>query len=338
MMDRAEVGVELKSWCRGEGLDETHALMTIVPEGVENSEVEATLETIKLLGRVRVRGGIFSAKLNKRMFLCESTGIVTEEGVPTEVVPPEGEPWPIIVMGKAQAAAEEFSSKLKGLLQAEGKTMEDLQSLFPSTPPPISSTESILAAVGDLLDKTRPKPADSGSYTRLRMFSGVLPTPPGEEPFEHWLEQAWLMVEETECPDREKRRRLIGSLKGPALEIVRAVRHTNPDASPKECLEALESAFGSAESGDDLYFAFRWMQQQKGEKLSDFLRRLERSLVKVVQRGGLPASRMDQARLEQLLRGAVASDLMLIQLRLRERKAAPPSFLQLLTDSCGRRV
>jgi len=60
------------------------------------------------------------------------------------------------------------------------------------------------------------------------------------------------MVEETECSDREKRRRLIGSLKGPALEIVKAVRHANPDASAKECLEALESAFGSAESGDDL--------------------------------------------------------------------------------------
>ena len=101
------------------------------------------------------------------------------------------------------------------------------------------------------MDKTS-KPADGGSYGRLRIFSGALPTPPGEEPFDHWLEQAWLMVEETECSDREKRRRLIGSLKGPALEIVKAVRHANPDASAKECLEALESAFGSAESGDDL--------------------------------------------------------------------------------------
>ena len=103
------------------------------------------------------------------------------------------------------------------------------------------------------------------------------------------------MVEETECCDREKRRRLIGSLKGPALEIVKAVRHANPDTSPKECFEALESVLGSAESGDDLYFAFQLMQQQKGEKLSDFLRRLERSLAKVIQRGGLPASCMDRA-------------------------------------------
>ena len=266
-MEKTELVSELKHWCRGEGLDESHALMTVVPEDVEISEVEETLGTIKSLGRVRVRGRNFSARLNQRMVLCESKETVQEESVPTEVVPIDGgEAWPVIIIGGAPAAAEEFNSKLKGLLQAEGKTMEDLKSLFPSTPPPTSSTESILRAVGDLLEKTT-KPADGGSYGRLRMFSGALPTPPGEEPFDHWLEQAWLMVEETECSDREKRRRLIGSLKGPALEIVKAVRHANPDASPKECLEALESAFGSAESGDDLYFAFRLMQQQKGETI-----------------------------------------------------------------------
>lgn len=171
------------------------------------------------------------------------------------------------------------------------------------------------------------------------MFSGALPTPPSEEPFDHWLEQAWLMVEETEFSDREKRRRLIGSLKGPALEIIKAVWHVNPDASPSKCLEALESAFGSAESGDDLYFAFRLMQQQKGEKLSDFFRRLERFLAKVIQRGGLPASHMDKARLEQLLRGAIASDLMLIQLHLWERKAMPPKLSSAFgRNSCRGRV
>uniref|UniRef100_A0A3Q2SPC9 Uncharacterized protein n=1 Tax=Fundulus heteroclitus TaxID=8078 RepID=A0A3Q2SPC9_FUNHE len=331
-MEKSELVSELKCWCRGEALDQTHSLMTIVPEDVEISEVEERLGTIKSLGRVRVRGRNFSARLNRRMVLCECKESVNEERVPSEVVAMDGgEAWPVIIIGKAQAAAEEFNSKLQGLLHSEGKTMEDLKSLFPSTPPPTSSTESILRAVGDFLDKTS-KPADGGSYGRLRIFSGTLPTPPGEEPFDHWLEQAWLMVEETEYSDREKRRRLIGSLKGPALEIVKAIRHANSDASAKECLEALESAFGSAESGDDLYFAFRLMQQQKGEKLSDFLRRLERSLAKVIQRGGLPASCMDRARLEQLLRGAIASDLMLIQLRLRERKTAPPNFLQLLTE------
>lgn len=36
--------------------------------------------------------------------------------------------------------------------------------------------------------------------------------------------------------------------------------------------------------------------------------------------------------MEQLLRGAVASDLMVIQLRFRERKYNPPTFLQLLSE------
>lgn len=63
--------------------------------------------------------------------------------------------------------------------------MEDRNSLFPSSPPLFSSIEFIVAAVGDLLDKTNVELADSGSYARLRMFSGVLPTLLGEEPFEH---------------------------------------------------------------------------------------------------------------------------------------------------------
>lgn len=42
-------------------------------------------------------------------------------------------------------------------------------------------------------------------------------------------------------------------------------------------------------------------QQQPGEKLSEFLRRLERCLSKVVQKGGLPPSSRDKALLEQLV-------------------------------------
>lgn len=129
-MKKTELMSELKRWCHGEGLDETHALMTIVPEDVEISEVEETMGTIKCLGRVLVCGRNFSARLNQRMILCECKEVVREESVLPEVV---------------------------------GKTLEDLKSLFPKTPLPTSSTESILAAVGDLLDKAT-KPVDGGSY------------------------------------------------------------------------------------------------------------------------------------------------------------------------------
>ena len=107
---------------------------------------------------------------------------------------------------------------------------------------------------------------ENNAFRRLRMFSGNIPTPAGEESLEHWLEQARLMIEECDCSGREKRKRIIESLKGPALEIIQAVRINDPDATPDFYIEALESAFGTPESGEDLYFAFRSLHQQTGER------------------------------------------------------------------------
>lgn len=104
------------------------------------------------------------------------------------------------------------------------------------------------------------------------------------------------------------------------------------EISSAKCLEALENAFGTAESGEDLYFEFRMMQQQPTEKLSEFLRQLEQLLVKVVHQGGIPITYMDRARLKQVLRGATASYLMLVNLHLRERREKPPTFLQLFKE------
>uniref|UniRef100_A0AAQ4P6T0 ribonuclease H n=1 Tax=Gasterosteus aculeatus aculeatus TaxID=481459 RepID=A0AAQ4P6T0_GASAC len=256
-------------------------------------------------------------KLNRLKVLCECRGKVDLTTVPLELLP-EGttENWRIIIA--AESPVENVSpSPLKRLLEDQ---------------PADGSAESIIRAVGDLLAKMEKPSGENSSYRRLRVFSGTVPTPSGEESLEHWLEHAHLMVEESECSAKEKRRRIMECLKGPALAVVKAVRTADPEVSPARCLEAIESAFGSAETGEDLYFAFRLLQQQPKERLSDFLRRLELSLTKVVRRGGLPPGRVDHARVEQLLRGAVHSDMMLVQLKLRERKADPPTFLELLSD------
>lgn len=55
------------------------------------------------------------------------------------------------------------------------------------------------------------------------------------------------MVEECDCSIKEKRRRLMESLRGPAHDIVKAARAGDSEVSPEDCLEALEHAFGSAE-------------------------------------------------------------------------------------------
>ncbi len=93
---------------------------------------------------------------------------------------------------------------MHNLLQSEGRTAEDLQAMFSSTVSGNSSPDAIIRAVGDLLEKTG-KTSETGGYRRLRMFSGTIPTPEGEEQFEHWMEQAWLMLEESDGTAKEKK-------------------------------------------------------------------------------------------------------------------------------------
>ncbi len=100
------------------------------------------------------------------------------------------------------------------------------------------------------------------------------------------------------------------------MEIIRTVRFSNPDADALQYLEALESTFGSSESGEDLYFKFRLMRQNSGELLSEFLRRIDKALNKVVECDGLSSILVDKVCVEQLIRGDIHSDMMLRQLGL----------------------
>uniref|UniRef100_A0A3Q2D105 Paraneoplastic antigen Ma-like C-terminal domain-containing protein n=1 Tax=Cyprinodon variegatus TaxID=28743 RepID=A0A3Q2D105_CYPVA len=184
--------------------------------------------------------------------------------------------------------------------------------------PEMLSSDSI--AVGDLLAKTVWPAQESNVFRRLRTYSGISPTPPGEESLETWMEQAQLMMDESDCSRQEKRNRIIESLKGAALEIAQAVRTEDPDAFPEEYIDALERAFGSA------------LRQSTGKRLSDFLRRVERKLTKVVKRGGITPKQGDSACVDHVLCGTTESEILLLQLRLRERKRNPPPFLTLLNE------
>lgn len=327
---------ELADWCREAGIDLAHSLMlTSVPRSTEIARIEEVAESVKAFGRVRVRDTRFGASPDTLLVLCECRESVDPTRCPMELKPTDDETWRIstgVEKNPTGTVPSGFADKLSQFLRDEGKSMTDLQALFPPLSASPSSPESIIRAVGEILEKTIRPPSDSNAYRRLRTFSGIVPTPTGEETMEHWMEQAKMMITECECSEKEKRRRIVESLKGPALEIIKAVRMSSPDASSQQYLEALESTFGSSESGEDLYFAFRLLRQRPGETLSDFLRRVEKSLTKVVQRGGLSPTNVDKARVEQLIRGAVESDMMLLQLRLRERKEHPPTFLSLLNE------
>lgn len=323
----------MENWCKGEGLGASHALVVKqVPVEATVKHIEETLMTIKALGRVRVRGRMFNPESQSLMVLCQCSEIVNTKAIPLDVPSIEGgELWTL----HGPADGEEDGNKEKRQTNPLSEdTAEEAAApeMLHSDSMPGNSAESIIRAVGDLLVKTmRPAP-ESNVFRRLRTYSGINPTPPGEESLDTWMEQAQLMVDESDCSLREKRKRIVESLKGPALEIAQAVRANDPDATPEEYIEALERAFGSPESPEDLYFSFRTLRQGAGERLSEFLRRVEQKLTKVVQRGGINPNQRDSARVDQLLRGATESEILLLQLRLRERKSNPPPFLTLLNE------
>ena len=326
---------ELRKWCEDVEVDPANALiLSNVPTEAVVADITESLEAVKVLGRVRYKSKQLVSQLQQDMILCECQNPVDHKTVPPEIYPLNGgTPWKVTLLTRATSSPDDFTLKVLNLLQNEGKSLNDLQPLFEQSTPTQSDPTSIIRAVGELLEKTMRPPQENNAFRRLRVFSGVMPTPAGEETLENWLEQAQLMLDECDSSGKEKKKRIVESVKGPAFEIIQAVRCNDVAARPEDYLAALENAFGITKSGEDFYFAFRSMQQKLGERLSDYLRRLEKVLSKAVQKGGLSPTSRDRARVEQLLRGAASeSDILLLQLRLKERLGNPPSFMELLSE------
>ncbi|XP_053878901.1 uncharacterized protein LOC128834319 [Malaclemys terrapin pileata] len=194
------------------------------------------------------------------------------------------------------------------------------------------SPDEWVKALGQALEKVMPPHPESSPYRKLRLFSGG-PTPiPGEEAFEPWLEHTTEMLQEWAVPDAEKRRRLVECLRGPALDVIRTLKLSNPGVKVKDCLEALDHAFGRTEGSDDVYCKFLNARQQKGEKVSAYIQRLEKLLQRAIMRGAVAVGQMDRTRLAQIVRGIQYQNPILLHLRLRERQDNPPSYSQLIKE------
>lgn len=138
-----ELVAELKGWCRGEALDEAHAVLVLIQEDVDTSTIEETMQTVKCLGRVRVRGRTFNSQLNRYLVLCECKEVIKGELVPAEVFPIDGGgPWLVIIADAATRASPQVNTS--ETQQAPGKNVEDLRTLFPEDEAAAKSTEAIL--------------------------------------------------------------------------------------------------------------------------------------------------------------------------------------------------
>lgn len=175
--------------------------------------------------------------------------------VPSELLLSGGkEAWKLVVIKDTDPVSNGFAVKLNQLLKDEGKSMMGVQILLSSFFR--TSQDSVICAVGELLEKTRHS-NEGTAYRHLRCFSGIFSTQAGEENIKNWLEKDELMVTECDCTKKKKQKHIVESLKGPELEIVKALRLSSNDASAGKYLETLKSAFGTSESGEDLYFAFQ---------------------------------------------------------------------------------
>lgn len=171
------------------------------------------------------------------------------------------------------------------------------------------------------------------TYRKLRPFSGS-PSAKDEDSFDIWVDQAEGQLEEwgaASIGEVEKRRRISEALRPPASSIVRDLHVYNAQATAQEYISALDAAFGTTESGEEILLKFHDTTQQEHEKPSDFLMRVNAVLRRAIRKGGADPGRADYLRLQKFIR-SVYDEMLLVSLRLRDCLPNPPSFINLLSQ------
>ncbi|XP_063806765.1 paraneoplastic antigen Ma2 homolog [Pseudophryne corroboree] len=171
-----------------------------------------------------------------------------------------------------------------------------------------------------------------GGYRRLRVFSGTIPVPTGEEGYDAWREAAIQHSEEWRCPEHIKKQRIVESLRGPAMGIIHATRRSNPNATLKDYFNALDYSFGTIEDIGDILARLNHTYQEPSEPLTNFIYRLDKILYKLLDKGGIEQSEIDEQRLKHLLRGALTSSPVAQRLRCSGARARPPTLSELIKD------
>ncbi|XP_073192745.1 paraneoplastic antigen Ma1 homolog [Lepidochelys kempii] len=303
---------------------------------MEPNEIEESLVAAEILGRVKVHTRIYNRKVKGMVALCTYSKEADLDKVPKEVQV-GAIPWTILGAEQSPSSVlvslevDSLVQELQALMVDEKRTREELILALGGAPTPAAfSVVGWAKELGNAL-KDALKPAyESAPYKRLHSFSGVSPVSSGEDDYETRRDFMVPLVQEWECSDAEKWKRVLERLRGLAMQIVRALKDSQPAATVQDYLTALESVYGSIDSSDDLYYCFCHTYQEPHKQLSDFIRRLEDLLQQVVRKKGIPTKCIDSARLDQNCQGTRQDGLMLWQLQLREQAQNPPPFLKLV--------
>ncbi|XP_075449245.1 paraneoplastic antigen Ma2 homolog [Ascaphus truei] len=282
-----------------------------VPALVAETDIRDSLR--KLLGPDKVwrRGRVYDSTCNRSAILFTVGRDICQEMAANTLVapecPPEGYPF---IYSELPVIREMFSSR--------GPTQVPEEPSASTWPLPTPVSKAITMA------------AQSQSYRKLKAFSGVLPTPQGEEGIDLWRENALKVVEEWSCTDTVKRQRIMECLRPPASTIVTIHRDQHPELTALEMVEFLFEAYELAEDEGAIWTKYFNVYQKEGEDVSAFIHRLQLVLGILLNCKLIPASGMDEALHKQYLRGSSPTHPIANMLRSKIMDGGPSMFTELL--------
>ncbi|KAK0137968.1 Paraneoplastic antigen Ma1 [Merluccius polli] len=264
-----------------------------------------------------------------------SESISSETPVETSETPVEIEPP--LTQSDIQATAPSFVSVPTEVSQTfyrpqTGTEVRDLLSPVRERTSPFHlpsdqlSTPEVQRVVVEHIVKSSEISSHLHSPCKLKQFSGRLPQPTFEVDYDTWRNSVEFCLNDPSVPNSQVVRKIVESLSPPAANIIKSL---GPQASPKEYLTLLDSAYATVEDGDELFARFLNNNQNAGEKAPDYLQRLHTALNYVVAKGGISAPDADKQLLKQFCRGCWNS-LLITSLQLEQLKSKPPSFAELL--------
>lgn len=161
---------------------------------------------------------------------------------------------------------------------------------------------------------------------KLRPFSGRIPCPNFEVDYESWRSSVEFHIADLTIPRNQLVRKIVDSLLPPAVNVVKTL---GPHATPRAYLDLLDSAYATVEDGDELFAKFLSINQNSGEKPSNYLHRLQTVLSKAVKMKAISIDDADKQLLKQFCRGCWNNNLI-TTLQLEHKKDQPPNFSELL--------
>eukprot|EP00079_Xenopus_tropicalis_P014694 XP_004911514.2 PREDICTED: paraneoplastic antigen Ma2-like [Xenopus tropicalis] len=293
-------------WCQTLNINTDHCLALLLPkEDFTTRQIYQLMDEVIPQGRCFIRG-------MKKDDATATTSVLLE--------------WDCRVINLNAPPTVEFGKeghKARLVFPTEGSPEGGSPTSTANEPPLAVSTTigpDFITALGDFVEKCTKgsSPYNGIGYRKLRLFSGSQPVPTGEDDYESWMEQSMQVLDEWDIPEAHKKQRIAESLRGAAADTVRNLKLSKQDCTAYDYLQALQDVFGRTENAADLLYQFEHTYQGHGEKLSDYIQRLDKILHQILLKKGLDPKLVDKVRVKQILQGAQPLDPIMLKLRMKQ--------------------